>query len=91
MNGEKDEKGDVEAAEGQEAEGAEGEVATEDDYAVDGASTPDTKPQASISEDEYMAWTLGGDLRVKSPAPLSAEAFVEEDIDDKIRRLERLV
>ena len=62
--------------------------AEEDEVAGD--QTPDAKPKV---DDEYLAWTLGGDL---CPAPgfepdtPEEKAALDIDIDEQLRQLETL-
>ena len=90
-------KPDPEAAAKLEGEGV---VEAEDgqDVSVSGESTPGTKEVTQ--EDEYLAWTLGGDLRQDTPLArlvkgdaggCKAEQVEEQDIDRKLAELEQLV
>lgn len=76
----------------EEATGAAGAV-DDKDVIIDGDMTPDTKP---VTNDEYLAWTLGGSLRPDSPwakfCPGSPEDMskMPDEIDIKLKELETL-
>lgn len=63
-----------------------------EDEIIDGDTTPDSKP----TNDEYLAWTLGGSLRENSPwakfCPGSPEdmSTMADEIDIKLKELETL-
>ena len=94
--GGKDKADEDEAAE--DAADEPGGELTEDSQDVSGETTPDG--QKVVEEDEYLAWTLGGDLREVHPSPSQCPQAQDpvpepemglEEFDRQLKQLEQLV
>ena len=80
---------DLAKTDGYEVEGEDVE-ASDDSQAVSGEQTP---PPTLNQEDEYLAWTLGGDL-MRCPTPAAEGVAQTEsvlDVEAQIKDLEKLV